>query len=217
MSVEAFILVGGRSTRLGRDKAFERIAGKTLAERALRTVGGSFANTKIFFVTGNEVEFAIEAARLNARFVFDVIEDRGPLGGLYTALTHATADWVFILACDLPFVTHDLIARLAQYTYGEYGRFGSVVPQQPDGRLQPLCAFYEVKTAGPVVDEIIRRRRASPPMHEIVALLNPRIVTPAEYHPITVPPVTYFTNLNTEEDLERAREIERKLSEPKII
>src|SRR5687767_3437220 len=105
MSVEAFILVGGRSSRLGRDKAFEHVGGMTLAERALNAVRDSRIAEKIFFVTGNKVEFAIEAARLDALFVFDVIEGRGPLGGLYTALTHAAGEWVFLLACDLPLVT----------------------------------------------------------------------------------------------------------------
>jgi molybdopterin-guanine dinucleotide biosynthesis protein A len=211
MNIEAFILVGGRSSRLGRDKAFERIGGKTLAERALQTVRDSEIASKIYFVTGNEVQFAIEAARLDALFVFDIIEGRGPLGGLYTALTHASADWVFLVACDLPFVTRDLITNLSRYTNGEYESFGAIVPEQPDGRLQPLCAFYDVKKVKAVVDEIIHRPRVSPRMHEVVEQLYPLIVKPDEYKPLTAPPVNYFANINTEQDLEQAREIERKL------
>jgi molybdenum cofactor guanylyltransferase len=205
MSVEAFILVGGRSSRLGRDKAFERIGGKTLAERALGTVESSRVAARIFFVTGSEVEFAIEAARLDALFVFDVIEGRGPLGGLHTALTHATAEWIFLLACDLPFVTPDLITNLSRYTSGEAGSLGAIVPEQPDGRLQPLCAFYKVESAKPIVDEIIHRPRISPPMREIVAKLNSRIVKPDEYSPRSALPVSWFTNINTDEDLDLAR------------
>ena len=211
MSIEAFILVGGRSSRLGRDKAFERIGGMTLAERSLKAVRDSGIAEKIFFITGNEVEFAIEAARLDALFVFDVIEGRGPLGGLYTALTHAAADWAFLLACDLPFVTPDLINNLSRYTYGEFLSFGVIVPEQPDGRLQPLCAFYDVKKVKPIVDEMIHRPRVSPPMHDVIGNLHPLVVKPCEYNPPTAPPVTYFTNINTEEDLDQAREMERKL------
>lgn len=207
MSVEAFILVGGRSSRLGRNKALEQIAGKTLAERARDTVHDSLIASKIFFVTGNEVEFAIEARRLDAQFVFDIVEGRGPLGGLYTALTHATTEWIFLLACDYPSITPDLLLRLSGFISSE---FGAVVPEQPDGRLQPLCAFYRVKAAAPVVDEIIHRPRVPPPMHEVVNLLDPRVVKPLEYSPAPVPPVSYFTNINTEEDLELAREIGRK-------
>lgn len=198
MSVEAFILIGGRSSRLGRPKALERVGGQTLAERALRAVRDSRLADKITFVTGSEVEFAIEAARLDALFVFDLIEGRGPLGGLYTALSHAAGRWVFILACDLPFVTAELICRLSEFRDNECG---AVVPEQPDGRLQPLCSFYNAAITRPVVEEIIRRPRPSPPMREVIDQLNPRIVEPAEYDARA----DWFANINTEEDLRSAR------------
>lgn len=212
MSIEAFILVGGRSSRLGRDKALERIGGKTLAERALDNVRESGIAEKIFFATGNEIEFAIEAAKLDAQFVFDSIQGRGPLGALYTALTNTSAEWVFILACDLPFVTPALIANLSRYIYGEHGGFGAIVPEQPDGRLQPLCAFYNVAAARPVVEEITGKPRPSPPMFEVVSLLNPRIVAPAEYDPVANSSAMYFRNINTEDDLSAARELEGEIS-----
>ncbi len=209
MSTEAYILVGGRSSRLGRDKAFERVGGQTLAERALRTVQQALPGGRMFFVTGSDVGFAIEAARLDAHFIFDLVEGRGPLGGLHAALMHSTAEWIFLLACDLPFVTPELISSLREYTHGDT-RSGAVLPEQPDGRLQPLCAFYNVARARPVVDEIIHRPRPSPPMHEVAALLDPRIVTASEYAPDPDGrPVDYFVNVNTDEDLEAARKSSR--------
>lgn len=208
MSIEAFILAGGRSSRLGRNKALEHIGGRTLAERAFESVRNSAIANKICFVAGNRVDLAIEARRLNAHFVFDVIEGRGPLGGLHTALYHAASEWVFVLACDLPFVTAELIGRLAEFRDEEHG---AVIPEQPDGRPQPLCAFYRVATAKPIVEEIVLLHRVPPPMHEVVSFLAPRIVTPAEYNPITVRPVPFFSNINTESDLTEARELLHKL------
>lgn len=203
VNVEAFILVGGRSTRLGRDKAFERIGDKSLAELSLETVRDAGIASKISFVAGNEVKFAIEAERLDTPFVFDLVEGRGPLGGIYTALTNASAaKWVFVLACDLPFVTADLLNRLSAFGSDD---FGAVVPEQLDGRLQPLCAFYKVREAMAVVDEIIRRPRVSPPVREVIALLNPRVVTPVEYEPAASAAKDYFLNINTETDLAEAR------------
>lgn len=207
MNVEAFILIGGRSSRLGRDKALVKIGESTLAERALIMVRESGIASNICFVAGNEMQFAIEAARLDAPFVFDIMEGRGPLGGLHAALANATAEWIFLLACDFPLITSELCRIL----YGKISNeFGAVVPEQPDGRLQPLCAFYNVKTAKAVVNEIINKPRVSPPMLEIVAQLNPRIVRPDEYKPSTTSVANYFINVNTEEDLENAREIEGK-------
>ena len=213
LSIEAFILVGGRSARLGRDKALEQLGGKTFAERALTAVQDSGVAEKITFVAGSRIAFAIEAERIDTPFVFDTIEGRGPVGGLHTALTNSAAEWAFILACDLPFVTAELIRRLAAYTHGEPGDIGAVVPEQPDGRLQPLCGFYRVAAARPIVEDIIARPRPSPSMLSIVELLDARIVTPAEYRSPGLPAnVSYFSNINTEEDLTDARELERKLS-----
>lgn len=208
MSVEAFILAGGSSSRLGRNKALEHIGGRTLAERAFESVRDSAIANTICFIAGNRVEVAIEARRLNAHFVFDVIEGRGPLGGLHTALYHAASEWVFVLACDLPFVTADLIRRLAEFRDEQHG---AVIPEQPDGRPQPLCAFYRVAAAKPVVEEIVLRHRVPPPMHQVVLKLAPRIVTPAEYSPFAAAPVPYFSNINTELDLLEARKLLHKL------
>lgn len=206
MSCEAFILVGGRSSRLGRDKALERIDGKTLAERALDAVRDAGIADKVVFVTGNDVEFAIEARRLDALFIFDTIEGRGPLGGIYTALAHATVKWIFVLACDLPFVTAEFIRTLARFRAENHG---VVVAEQPDGRMQPLCGFYNVAAAKPIVEEIICRPRVPPPMHEIVQRMNPRIVKPGEYDAAGAEPEALFDNVNTENDLELARRLVR--------
>lgn len=212
MSVEAFILVGGRSSRLGRDKALERVGDKTLAERALRVVQEALPEVKISFVAGSELGFAVEATRLDTPFVFDLIEGRGPLGGLHAALMHATADWVFILACDLPFVSSDVIARLAEHTNDPSTEFTVILPEQPDGRLQPLCGFYNVAASKLLVDEIIHRPRPSPPMHEIIQQLRPKIVKPEEYASEAGTADQYFANVNTEEDLTLARIIDRRVN-----
>ncbi len=212
MSIDAFIFVGGRSRRLGRDKALEAFGGMTLAERALQTINKASVASKVSFVTGNQVEFAIEAARLDAPFVFDLVEGRGPLGGFYTALTNTAAKWVFILACDMPFVTAGLIVKLSQFVADDNGSIGAVIPEQPDGRMQPLCAFYKVATALPVVEEIVARPRVSPPMHEVAMMLSPLIVKPADYSVPDEMPACYFANVNTEEDLTAARELAREIS-----
>jgi molybdenum cofactor guanylyltransferase len=204
MKMEAYILVGGRSSRLGRDKALERIGGMTLAERALEAVRNSRVASKITFVTGNNLEFTIEAARLDAPFVFDLTEGRGPLGGLHAALANTEADWIFLLACDLPMVTAEVIAALRGCVRKEEHEFGAVVPEQPDRRLQPLCAFYSVSAARPIVEEILGRPRVAPPMHEVVSLLKPRIVKPDEYLPAERRDLL-FTNVNTQADLNKVR------------
>jgi len=200
-NIEAFILIGGRSSRLGTDKAFVELGGRTLAQRAVENVRRGLSPERITMVAGSSTQFAIEAITADTPFIFDLLEGRGPIGGLHAALSYASTPWIFVLACDYPFVSSELIALLAENVDDEYG---AVVPEQDDGRLQPLCAFYKVETARAIVEEIIERPRVSPPMHEVVDLLNPLVVKFSEYGNLDGSE-EFFVNINTVEDLERAR------------
>ena len=84
--------------------------------------------------------------------------------------------------------------------------FGAVVPEQPDGRLQPLCAFYKVVAARPMVQEIIGRPRVSPPMAVIADLLTPRIVKPVQYSHLAGA-AHFFANLNSTDDMKQIEEL----------
>lgn len=203
MDIEAYILIGGRSSRLGRDKAFVAVGGTTLAQRSLNIICESGIASKTRFVAGNETQFALEAISLDAPFIFDLVEGRGPISGLHAALSYAQTQWILLLACDYPFVTTDLLRFLAGKISDE---FGVVVPEQPDGRLQPLCAFYKVEAAQPLVQEIIDRPRVSPPMAKIASLLTPKIVRPAEYSHLAGSE-HFFANLNTPYDLTEIRKM----------
>ncbi len=202
--IDAFILIGGRSSRLGTDKAFVELGGQTLAARAIANIrSGLPSSERIAMVAGSSNQFATEAITADIPFIFDLYEGRGPLGGIHAALGYATTPWIFVLACDYPFIAPELLRLLAENVSDE---FHAIVPEQEDGRLQPLCAFYSVAAAQSVVEEILRRPRISPPMHEIVRQLNPRIIEFAEYAHLAGSR-DFFVNVNTQEDLERVREI----------
>lgn len=197
MKIEAYILVGGRSTRFGSDKALAVIDGVTLAERAYRLMAELFGGENVCFVARDEESFAAEASRLEARVVYDVIEDRGPLGGLYTALTNASNEWVFLFACDLTDVTWSYISALKGKISEEYG---VVIPEQPDGKLQPLCAFYHVARTLPIVRDMLIDDGKTPAMMAMIDQLDTRIAKDEEF--VIYPPVT-FTNVNHPSDLEK--------------
>src|SRR6476619_1478962 len=99
MNIDSFILIGGRSSRMGRDKALVELGGQTFAERALTTVHEAFPDSRVTFVAANEAQFGIEAIRGGAPFVFDLVEVRGPLGGIHAALSYAQTPWIFVMAC----------------------------------------------------------------------------------------------------------------------
>ena len=89
-SIEAYILIGGRSSRLGRDKAFVELGGITLLERAVGTVQAASSFERVTVVAGNSMQLATQSIAAGMPFIFDLYEHRGPLGGLANALLRGT-------------------------------------------------------------------------------------------------------------------------------
>src|SRR5215213_786767 len=120
--VEAFILAGGASRRMGTDKSQLRIEQQTFTERIAETL---LRITDLVTIVG----------RNDARFssIPDIYPQWGALGGLHAALAACKRDWSIVVACDLPFVTAELFSFLASLRLGHE----AVVPIQPDGRPQP--------------------------------------------------------------------------------
>ena len=130
-SLEGFILAGGASSRMGRDKSRLVLDGQTLVERVATTL---FAVTNTVSLVANSPTGTQTGTQTNLDYdlptVRDVYEKWGALGGLHAALTSCRADWAAVVACDLPFVTGELLVRLASLR----ADFDAVAPVQSDGR-----------------------------------------------------------------------------------
>jgi molybdopterin-guanine dinucleotide biosynthesis protein A len=139
-SVAAFILAGGRSSRMGEDKAFLELAGKPLIVRAVEVARGAVRDVKI---VGDLRKFAAFGPVIE-----DVYRDRGPLGGIHAALTNSAAEWNLILAVDLPFVS----VQFLKYLLARAESSDATVTVPSVGKyFQPLCAVYR-KTFVSVVE-----------------------------------------------------------------
>ncbi len=136
--ITGVILVGGKSLRMGRDKAFLEIAGKPLFERVLSLFKEVFA--EVLLVGDREERFAGYSLR--------VLRDIYPgsvLGGLYTGLYHATTEYVFASPCDLPFPNEKVLRYLCSFGNG----FDVVVPNTASG-YEPLFALYSKNCLEPM-------------------------------------------------------------------
>src|SRR5690349_6292915 len=102
--VTAFVLTGGKSTRMGTDKAFLDFKGRIMLSRALELVAGTAREVRI---VGNPAKFA--AFR---KVIEDIYRDQGPLAGIHAALKSSSTDLNLFLAVDLPFVKPDLLKYL---------------------------------------------------------------------------------------------------------
>ena len=132
--VHGFVLAGGKSTRMGQDKAFLEFESGKAIERAVALAQG--VADKVF-VVGDRVRFEVFAPTVQ-----DVYLDRGPLGGIHAALSRAAADLNLMIAVDLP----RLKVPLLSYIVAEARAGGAIVTvPQVAGRLQPLSAVYRTE------------------------------------------------------------------------
>jgi molybdenum cofactor guanylyltransferase len=192
LEVEGFILVGGASSRMGADKAGLRLGGRSFVERIAAALRSVTENIRL-------VGARDERDSLGFPVVRDVYAKWGALGGLHAALASASSPWAAVVACDLPFVTGELFVRLASLREN----FDAVVPLQPCGRLQPLCALYRRETCQPRAEELIAAGERRP--RRLLLEVNARRVEPGELADLAHAAL-FFTNVNTPEDFAQARE-----------
>lgn len=199
--LEAFILIGGRSTRFGTDKAFARLDGETLAARSVRLLQAALEPSRLSFIAAAKDQFpAGLATDPGVGVLADIKPGFGAWSGLHAALANATSDRIFVLACDLPFVSAELVHLIL---LADSDEMEAVVPLQPDGRLQPLCALYRVQPCRAAIEDILADPQDLPPVASLFDRLRSRIVHYEEY--ADFPNASrFFHNINTPDDLASA-------------
>jgi len=203
MQIDSFILVGGRSSRLGRDKAFVQLGGESLYERAATTLKQAFQGENITLVGSKKQQFGDTEPFLKYPVIYDIYPDRGPLGALHAALRNAASDWIAILACDLPFVSAKMLQRLTIFISDDHD---AVVPVQPDGRFQPLAALYRVERCFTFLNEKLRKDNETPALASVLEKLTTQAVPFAEISDIPGSE-NFFLNINNPGDLENAQRL----------
>ena len=141
----ATLLAGGRSRRMGRNKALLQVEGKTVLQLLANRL--SELTDQVFVSAPDPSEYAF----LNLVTVRDVYPGHGPLAGLHAALLSTSRRWVLVLACDLPGVSAVLLRQLVDSAEGH----DAVIPATRDGLLHPACAVYS-RNCLPIVEENLR-------------------------------------------------------------
>ena len=132
VTITGIVLAGGRSTRMGQDKASLPFGDETLLSRSIRIVGEV---TDDVLVVG-------KVASGFSRIVHDQIEHLGPLAGIAAGLSASTSDLNIIVACDMPLIRPAVLRRLVELR-GDADICVAVV----DGQASPLCAVYRTAVA----------------------------------------------------------------------
>ena len=191
-SVAALILAGGRSRRMGRDKAFIRLVpgGPCLIEMVIQAV---LPITSIVTISTNAPE---SYQWLPYPLIADSppYHEAGPLAGLEAGLSAAQAPYVIVLGCDMPFVVTDVLRYLiSQIQEGD----DAIAPLNASGQPEPLCAVYRTSCLPAIRDQLDRG------LHKLSGWLDSvhtRYIpasTLREYDPL----LRSFENLNTPQDV----------------
>lgn len=189
-AVSAFVLAGGKSSRMGADKAFVELGGRRLLDRALELAGAIASDVRI-------VGSAEKVARFG-RVVEDEFPNCGPLGGIHAALRASQTELNFVLAVDLPFVEVGFLRYLL--TEAQASKAVVTVPRAGGG-WQPLCAVYRREFAAVAETALRQNRNKIDPLFGMVAI---RAVDDDELKKCGFS-AHMFRNLNTPEDLGEAR------------
>lgn len=193
MNVGGIILCGGRSSRMGRPKAWLPFGGETMLQRVVRTVGGVVDPVVVVAAPGQQVP----PLPSHVQLVRDEHDGCGPLEGLAAGLTalQGRADAAYLSSCDVPLLKADFIRRVID----RLGTASIGVPKV-GGHHHPLAAVYR-----PDVLPELRRRIA---IHHLrVASLfdavPTRVIGPDELADVD-PNFQSLRNLNTPDDYDRA-------------
>ena len=181
ISPAGFVLVGGKSIRMGRDKALLPYSGRTLAQHVAEQVQ-KVANPVCF--VGNAAVYG----HFGLPVIPDAVANRGPLSGIEAALLSPFAsEWNVIVACDLPRIDAQFLQALANAAFETDAQVDCVVPQTASGKLEPLYALYR-KRCGLVAQQALAHgtRRVV----DVVGMLQ------AEFWPVH--DAISFQNVNTE-------------------
>ncbi len=189
MDATGFVTAGGRSSRMGTDKAWLELGGQSMIERVIAALAPVTSSVAII---ANDPAYA----RLGLPAFADTNRGIGPLEAIRTALANASTPRVVLAACDLPFVTSEFFAFLLELE----GSHQAVVPLSREELLEPLCGVYSREALEQVTELIASGERKVSRLFDKVPA---RLVAFAEVSHLKGAEL-FFENVNTPEEFARA-------------
>jgi len=195
VDVSCIVLAGGESLRMGRDKASEIIDSESLLQRVV-SCPSLFCDAIILVTSGAGRSFKPNCPRLT--MAIDIYPGKGPLGGIYTGLAVSDSFRNLVVACDMPFLNQALLQYMVRISTG----FDLVIPRL-GSMVEPLHAVYSKGCMTPI-ECLLRQGRMK--VSELLNLVKVRYVEADEIEWFD-PEHLSFTNVNTRDDLKKAKEV----------
>ena len=197
LPVTGVILAGGKSRRMGENKALMQLGDDSLIGHVIHRMHR--VTDELLLITNSPTEYA----HLSVSMHGDILPGTGALGGIYTGLTHASHDVTLCVACDSPF----LEPKLLTYLVSVLGEYDAVMPETfahhedtTQTTLQTLCAAYS-KRCLPIIELMLRESELR--VHALQERAYVKRIPPEVWQAFDPDGMSFF-NINTPEDFERA-------------
>ena len=199
LPVTGVILAGGKSRRMGDNKALMRLGDNSLIGHVIHRM--CLVTDELLLITNSPAEYA----HLDVPMHGDILPGAGALGGIYTGLRHASHNIVLCVACDSPFVE----PKLLTYLVSVLGEYDAVMPythreihasHNTQITLQTLCAAYS-KRCLPIIESMLRDSELR--VHALQERAHIKRVSPEVWQAFDSEGMSFF-NINTPEDFESA-------------
>lgn len=179
-----FILAGGKSNRMGTDKALLEVHSEPLLGRMKKLIY-PFCNQ--VFISGSNPKYS----GFDAPLIPDVFSECGPISGLYSCLKFSSSGWNLIVSVDSPFVNEELFSFLISNATD----CDCVIPQHESG-VEPLIGIYHKKSI-PVIEEMIHAGEFK--LMNLLTKLNTKYL---DCNPLILKYPRLFFNINRLEDFQ---------------
>ena len=209
--ISAIILSGGKTERMRGGKSFRKFGIKYLKEN----IADMLQDMEITFVTvfknprflekpEDEIEKQLYYYnKYHQTITWDFVPEMGPLIGMLSGMLNTTSQWVFLVPCDMPFITEESIVNLLEcIKEAELNGNDCIVPKHKNGFIEPLFSLYyisSVNVLGTLVEEMLEKNRSFP-IRRLIDELNPLYVEVEKIDESC----DVFINLNTLSELENA-------------
>jgi len=191
----SIILAGGKSSRLGRNKALQIIDGKSLIQRVVDRVG--VLSTEIIIVTASGEAIPCHST-VEIRTVADICPGRGPLVGIYSGLISSSSSRAVAVGCDTPFLSVNLLKYMTQIC----SVYDVIVPRIKN-KLEPLCAVYSKNCSVPI-QKLLEQDELR--IDKLFGMVKVQYVEEDEINRFDPEHLSFF-NINNQADLESARKL----------
>jgi len=192
MEITAIILAGGRSLRLGRNKALEAIGSKSLIEYIIERLGPL---TNRFLIATSQGQSDLPVI-CDAEVLVDIYPGKGPLGGIYTGLLASGTSHNVVVASDMPFINIELLRYMIELSLD----FDVVIPRLREGMIEPLHAVYSKNCLNNMKTQL---EQGYLKISYLLDTVRVRYVEIAECQKFDPQLLTFF-NINSQSDLDKA-------------